>query len=185
MMKWPLVIAGSASVVLGCATARSEAWESMLPPEIINYQASPIVVVTRERQSTLWRHREEEKWKGPITSPVMSPTWTVNDLDVRTCEVGPARQYDQNPVARGGPVSPRDLSVGSSLGSVEYSIDPLADGHLVAVDHTTGLRSIAVSISGTIWSFVPVPAARRIVIVTKASYILVFDVDTHRVSRCS
>ena len=183
-MRTALLAVAATALLSGCAAARTERWEQTRLPEILSYRASPVVVVVRQKESVVWHHSEEEQWKGPITSPTMTRSWLVNELDTRTCEEGPTRRYEQSPIAPGGPVPPREPSEGNVMGSSEYSVDRLDDGRLIALDRGTGRRWIVFETEGTIWSFALVPAARRIVIVTTKDEILVLDVDAHRVSRC-
>jgi hypothetical protein len=183
-MKRALVVVGAAALLSGCATTRTERWEQTRPPEILSHRASAVVVVVRQHESAVWHHSEEEQWKGPITSPTITRSWLVNELDTRTCAEGPTRHYDQSPIAADGPVLPRDPPGPNVMGGSEYSVDRLDDGRLIALDRTTGQRWIVFKTEGTIWSFTLVPAASRVVIVTKKDEILVLDVDAHRVSQC-
>jgi hypothetical protein len=183
-MKTALAVVGTAALLSGCATARTERWEQTRLPEILGYRASPVVVILRQKESAVRHHLEEEQWKGPITSPTITRSWLVSDLDTTTCAEGPARHYDQSPIGPGGPVLPRDLPSQNVMGSSEYSVDRLDDGRLIALDRGTGARSVVFKTDGTIWSFTLVPAAHRIVIVTRKDEILVLDVEAHRVSQC-
>jgi hypothetical protein len=146
-------------------------------PRIIARRGSPIVTVWRSSKRFIIHHEPASFWfnGGDSMVRVEEVGSTYRDLDVRTCQAslkwsrGPA---DDTPAAEEGMIGP-----------VRFSADA-ARTNLVALDTATGRTWTAASGFGGILSVTAVPAARRIVVVTGAATILVYDVDANRVVSC-
>jgi hypothetical protein len=177
--RW-IAAAVAAGVVSGCAYnySGSETGESL--PAVVPHRDSMLVTVSTSRQRMLMHHEGSSFWYsgGESIVGMEKVGESCHDLDVRTCKTAWR--------LRCGPAMESDVSIAerAMIGSVRYAPDQ-ANMNLQATDTRTGQTWTAATGFGQILSVTAVPAARRVVVVTTTSRILVYELDAKRVVACS
>jgi hypothetical protein len=175
--------AALALAVVGCSyNWVSDTW---LIPSAISHRDSPIVTISNSRFRTVLHHEPSSFWDSGGDRPTSMETveWSREDLDVRSCKSGQTQHYAK------GAEPPRDPTAvpfdeQDRIGSVRFYVDPQRLSELLAEDTATGRKWVAASGFEGIRGVTAVPVARRVVVITEARAVLVYDLDANRVVSC-